>query len=225
VPNRILREGIVTSARIASLTWPAEVFYRRLMSVVDDFGRYHAHPMLLRAACYPMQLDKVSDSDVGKWLGETRKAALVRVYESSGAAYLEMLDFRQQVRAKASKFPDPPADAEQTLCECIADAKQVQANAHLDVDVSEGVGGARKRATAPRKTPLPADFGVSERVREWASNKGHLNLDAHLESFVSKCKAKGYAYVDWDEALMNAIRDDWAKVGNAQASKVVKVDR
>src|SRR5690606_33624040 len=62
MPNRILREGILTSPRIAKLGWPEEVFYRRLMSVVDDFGRYYADPGLLRAACYPRQLNKVSDS-------------------------------------------------------------------------------------------------------------------------------------------------------------------
>ncbi len=27
-----------------------------------------------------------------------------------------------------------------------------------------------------------------------------------------KAKAKAYVYADWDEALMNAIRDDWAKL-------------
>lgn len=212
MPNRILREGIVTSPRLVLLSWPAEVFYRRLMSVVDDFGRYHAHLMLLRAACYPMQLDKVSDSDVGKWLGETRKAALVRVYEIAGAAYLELLDFRQQVRAKKSKFPDPPECDEQSQCECVADAKQVPANAHLDGDVSEGGDGARKRARASPKVQLPAGFIVSDRVRVWAEGKGFGDLDAHLESFVSKCKAKGYTYADWDEGFMGAIRDNWAKI-------------
>jgi hypothetical protein len=44
MPNRELREGILTSERINALTFPAEVFYRRLMSVVDDFGRCPAHP-------------------------------------------------------------------------------------------------------------------------------------------------------------------------------------
>jgi hypothetical protein len=68
VPNRILGEGILTSPRMARLGWAEEVMYRRLMSVVDDFGRYWADHGLLRAACYPRQLNKVSDSDVGKWL-------------------------------------------------------------------------------------------------------------------------------------------------------------
>lgn len=127
MPNRILREGILTSPRMARLGWAEEVFYRRLMSVVDDFGRYYADAGMLRAACYPRQLNKVSDSDVGKWLQGIEAAGLVRVYPAQdGERYLEVLDFNQQVRAKKSKFPDMPST-------CLADAAHAPANAHLDV--------------------------------------------------------------------------------------------
>jgi hypothetical protein len=131
VPNRILREGILTSQRVARLGgWAEEVFYRRLMSVVDDFGRYYAEHGLLRAACYPRQLSKVSDSDIGKWLTACVNAALVRVYPASdGESYLQVLDFGQQIRAKKSRFPEP-------LGTCAADATQTPANAHLGVSVS-----------------------------------------------------------------------------------------
>jgi hypothetical protein len=40
-----------------------------------------------------------------------------------------------------------------------------------------------------------------------------------LESFVSKAKAKAYTYADWDQAFMNAIRDDWANLGKSAAPK------
>lgn len=107
MPNRILREGILTSERIAGLSWQAEVFYRRLMSVVDDFGRYFARPMALRAACFPLQLDRVKDTDIEKWLTEAVNHRLLILYAIDGVPFLEMLDFRQQVRAKKSKYPDP----------------------------------------------------------------------------------------------------------------------
>lgn len=73
----------------------------------------------------------------------------------------------------------------------------------------------KKPRAASRKTPLPADFGISERVREWAAEKGHRQLERRHEHFVSTAKAKGYRYVDWDQAFMNAIRDDWARIGGA----------
>src|SRR3990167_11311858 len=57
MPNRILREGILSSERINTLSVHAELFYRRLLSVVDDYGRFFAHPALLRSACYPLRVD------------------------------------------------------------------------------------------------------------------------------------------------------------------------
>lgn len=63
-----------------------------------------------------------------------------------------------------------------------------------------------------RKKPMPNNFAISDRVRAWAKEKGYSQLEAHFESFVSKVRAKGYAYIDWDEAFMGAIRENWAKL-------------
>ncbi len=112
MPNRILREGILTSSRVDALaSWAEECFYRRLISVVDDYGRYFAQPMLLRAACFPLKLNRVSDLDIETWLASLQSNSLLLVYEQAGARFLELADFRQQRRATKSKFPDPPADA------------------------------------------------------------------------------------------------------------------
>lgn len=157
MPNRILREGIVSSERVCSLAWAEEVFYRRLHSVVDDFGRFFAKPALLRAACYPLQLDKTSDSDIVKWLAASQGAGLVRVYSSGGKEYLELVDFRQQVRAKASKFPEPPADAEHPRSARTASAHLVGGGVVFeDEDEDVGVHGSRKNgAHQPRLDSSP----------------------------------------------------------------------
>lgn len=222
MPNRILREGILTSARIARLGWAEEVFYRRLMSVVDDFGRYYAEPGMLRAACYPRQLNKVSDSDVGKWLTALVEAALVRVYPAQdGERYLELLDFRQQVRAKASKFPDMQSVCAADATQAQAEEKQSIANARLDVSVSvDECVVPRGSAKRPPKTDFPDGFAVSERVERWAEAKGYGQLAEHLDAFRRKAKAHGYRYVDWDEAFMEAVREDWAKLRTGKLKQV-----
>jgi hypothetical protein len=68
------------------------------------------------------------------------------------------------------------------------------------------------RARKSQKTALPDDFGISERVRSWAAAKGYGQLDEHLEAFKRKARAKAYTYASWDEAFMEAIREDWAKL-------------
>lgn len=73
---------------------------------------------------------------------------------------------------------------------------------------------------APRtkpKTALPENFTVSERVKTWATREGFSEgrVAANFSKFVLSARSKDYRYADWDAALMTAIRDDWAKVGDA----------
>jgi Protein of unknown function (DUF1376) len=63
-----------------------------------------------------------------------------------------------------------------------------------------------------RRNTIPEDFSISDRVKTWAAEKGYDRLNEHLEVFIGKCRAKGYEYIDFDEALMNCIRDDWGSL-------------
>lgn len=78
---------------------------------------------------------------------------------------------------------------------------------------------SKNRSPKSAEVSLPENFGISDRVRQWAEEKGHGRLQERLDHFVGTAKAKGYRYVDWDQAFMNAIRDDWAKLGNDAALK------
>lgn len=200
MPNRILREGILTSERIALLTWQEEVFYRRLMSVVDDFGRYHANPKLLRAALYPLLIDKVSDADIGKWLTACVTAALVSVYPApDGKRYLLMLDFRQQTRADKSRYPEPPADAQQMRSKCAADAN-VYGDGYGDGYEPPSVV-ARKRAG--RRCPDDFDPGPEAKATMAAECPG---VDLEAETRVFRDYTFATAKTDWDATWRNWVR-------------------
>jgi len=108
MPNRILREGILTSERVNGLSMEAELFYRRLMSVVDDYGRYFANTTLLRTQVYPLRPDLYSGEQIGEFLNECAQQGLLLVYTHNGKRYLEYTDFNQRARY-SSKFP-PPGD-------------------------------------------------------------------------------------------------------------------
>ena len=223
MPNRIIRDGILTSERVDKLNWAEEVFCRRLQSVVDDYGRYYAKPELLIAACYPLRIRKVSESDVGKFLTACVSAGLVSTYQTNdGKHYLELTDFGQRIQSK-SRFPGCLDDQRKSTVEN-GDPPFVTENNRLGVVEGVVEGGCVKPTHSKRKssskTSLPDDFGISDRVKTWAMEKGLTRLDEHLESFKRKALAKGYSYVDWDSAFMEAIREDWAKLGNSQRSTV-----
>jgi hypothetical protein len=113
MPTRLIREGILTSERINMLSERAELFYRRLMSVVDDYGRFSANLTLLRASCYPLKLDVVKEDSIKKHLAEAEGAGLIVLYAIAGKAYLEIQDFDQRVQSK-SKYPEIPSDQQKS---------------------------------------------------------------------------------------------------------------
>lgn len=144
MPARILRDGILCSRKVCSLKWDEEIFYRRLMSVVDDFGRFEFDLQLLRSRCYPLQVDQVRVADISRWSTACATAGLILDYVVDGKRYLQIVQFGQQERSKA-KYPSPPV-----LKSFDINCNQVKSNAHLDVGVcvdevvDEGVGESKQ---------------------------------------------------------------------------------
>lgn len=134
MPDRIVRAGILTSDAVNTLSWPAEVLYRRLHSIVDDYGRYDGRSSLLRAHLYPLKIDKVSEADVGKWLTECVTAGLVSFYRVAGRPYVEVTKFGARVRAETSKWP--ASDDAEPQSRTTAD---ICAQPHADAAVFVGV--------------------------------------------------------------------------------------
>jgi hypothetical protein len=91
------------------------------------------------------------------------------------------------------------------------DAPNPPINPSVEPSVNRMSRAARTtRSGNTKKTRISEDFEISERVRNWASKNGHTNLERHFAAFVTKCRAKGYQYESWDDAFMEAIREDWA---------------
>lgn len=112
MPNRILKDSICTSESIEAIgSWEIEVFWYRLLVQCDDYGRMDARPAILRARCYPLAMDRVSEADVTAWLQNLEAVGLIDIYIVDGKPYLRVSTWEkhQQVRAKHSKYPPPPA--------------------------------------------------------------------------------------------------------------------
>lgn len=184
MPSRIVREGILTSERVEQLDASSEVFYRRLMSKVDDHGLFDARPTVLRASLYPLRVDRVREADISRSIAACEKAGLIALYahdsrasssrriaacEMAGLAvsekpYLQMLDTRWQARS-GPKWPEPPwkDGAPPPLQEQapVNGCAQVKTPVYLDVDVvvvgdvvGDGDGG---RAESVAHAPLASE--------------------------------------------------------------------
>ena len=125
MPNRILREAIITSRAVSAMSDQGQLFYRCLMSVVDDYGRFEADLDLLRARCFPRQFDRWPLSRVSESLSECGEARssdgvpLLTLYSGTADSkkYLQINNFGQRIRvdkagtSAASKYPAPPSAA------------------------------------------------------------------------------------------------------------------
>ena len=107
MPTRLLRDGILDSEAVNSLSACEEVFYRRLMSAVDDFGRFDGRPSVLRCRLYSLQLSSIREADISRWIAACEKAGLIALYEVDGKPYI-LLHKLGPPRAAVSKFPAPP---------------------------------------------------------------------------------------------------------------------
>lgn len=108
MPSRLLREGIIDSDAVNSLTAHEEVFYRRLMSVVDDFGRFDGRVPILRSRLYALK-PTTRETDIPHWIAACEKVGLILLYEVDGKPYI-LFHKLGQPRAEDSKYPDPPPE-------------------------------------------------------------------------------------------------------------------
>jgi hypothetical protein len=162
MPTRIVREGILTSERINALSANAELFYRRLMSVADDHGRYPANPTQLRAYCYPLKLDSVKEDSIKKHLAECEEAGLIVLYTVAEKYYLQINDFGQRINGK-SKFPEPSGES-----------RGIPGDSRLGGGEGDDEGGGG-RADAPPPCPhqdivdlYHVSLPTLSRVKEWS---------------------------------------------------------
>jgi hypothetical protein len=163
MPSRIVREGIISSARINALSLGAEVLYRRLMSVTDDYGRFFGSVMNLRVSCFPTNPERFREKEVAKWLNELLRGddPLVKTYAVAGITYLEVQAFGQQIRGK-SKFPAPPwfinqQDSEEfakqmisgQISKCEADVQPSRSRSRSRISYTESESESKEESNAP----------------------------------------------------------------------------
>lgn len=112
---RAIQDTVGVSLSLAELTDQAERIWWRLLAHTDPWGRLDAHPAKVRALCFPM-LTHITDEDCGRALLALEQVGRVVVWERSGKAIIQVLDFEERQPREAfrkrplgSAFPDPPA--------------------------------------------------------------------------------------------------------------------
>jgi hypothetical protein len=158
MPQRFLRPGITTSQRFNSVPYQAQTFFVRLLTLVDDFGRYDGDFRLLRSHVFPLGAPDGKDipiKEIERCCELLTTAGLVMFYRRDGYQYLQLYRWNERARAEKSRFPDFDDSCEQMFSDV---SKPQEKDASL----------------VPRSSPspsfiVPADAGALLRVKfeEW----------------------------------------------------------
>ena len=218
MPTRIMREGLVDSDKVNSLSHGAEVFYVHLILKADDFGRFDARVPVLRSYLFPLR-PMIRDTDMSRWIAECEKAGLIAVHGTANKRYIEVKQFNQRIRADKSKFPDPERDDGHMTVTCQSNDRQPQASVVCDcvvdcvcedeeAEAGRQAGRARARAkprhAAPPASQPPANSSpplANAAAAEGSEHdfvlltlieEGYADANERALAAISRCNADGW---------------------------------
>jgi hypothetical protein len=173
MPNRLLKEGIVDSDKIESLSPEAEVFFYRLLVVADDLGRMDARPAILRARCFPLK-ESLSAEVITGWVQELWSAGLIGTYEFDDKPYLEILEWEQRVRS-SGKYPLPDEGQLSVNCQTVG-----------GLGLGRGRGKGASNANQVRFDADAGTFEVPDQIRvKWDEAYPATNVTTELAKAAS----------------------------------------
>lgn len=198
------------------------ILFEGLWVLADRDGRLEDRPLRIKAETFPYR-EGLDLEAMLNWLAEN---GFIERYTAKGVKVIHILEFAKHQNPHKNEVPSDLPSKESANVEigmtseligtARADSLFIDSlNLITDIAPLALPAAPKKPKPASRKSPLPDGFELSDRVRRWAAEKSHSNLDQHFENFVSACRKSGYTYADWDEALMDAIRKNWARIDPA----------
>jgi hypothetical protein len=231
--SRNIKPGFFKNDLLAECEPLARLLFAGLWCEADREGRLEDRPKRLKAECLGYD-----DCDIEALLNQLSGKGFIVRYVVEGIGYIAIPEFlkhqKPHMKEAASTIPAPNKHLPRSVLApeiperarlipdsllLIPDPLQEQKPAPPTAAPLTPAKPEKRSRRKPETFPLPDGFAISERVAAWAAAKGHHSLQTHFDSFVSKAKAKGYVYADWDEAFMEAVRANWANVGAVPNSR------
>lgn len=154
MPDRIIRDELLTSERYWSVGIEAQRLFVHLILSADELGRFSGKNYTIRAACYPGIA--VDPKLIEKLICDLADADLIRLYEVGSQRYIFIPRYKQRLRAKNSYLPSPPKEINDVPSE-MSDISQTQ-----DRQVSDA-----RRPKEGRKEELPSKLPNPLNAQTW----------------------------------------------------------
>jgi hypothetical protein len=107
MPNRMIRDGLLTSWRYERLSSDAKLFLFHVFLCADDLGCIELGPTYLRRR---VLFSQDSDERIAKLIAELADVDLLRPYQADRTCYGFIPRFGQRLQIKYAKYPQPPRE-------------------------------------------------------------------------------------------------------------------
>lgn len=225
MPNRIIKESITTSEKLASLSDFEFRLWIGLITQADDAGRGDARPAVIKGRVFPFR-ERLTVKDVGSSLRALADKGCVTLYEIGGRPYFYFPNWskHQRVRDCKPKYPEPTDDSLRQVAADCGKARQsaaiIQSNPIQSESESEseykGDSARAKHKYGEYKNVLLTDDEFEKLKAEYAD---YLDRIERLSSYIAstgKTYKSHYATIrNWARADAEKGRDNGAKQGSS----------
>ena len=199
MPNRIIKESLCSSEKIASLSDFEFRLWVGLITQADDAGRGDARPAIIKGRVFPFR-ERLSIKDIDAALQALAAKGCVSLYTVDGKPYFLFPGWvkHQRVRDCKPKYPEPPENL--NLPQSAASCGELPQSAALIQSESESESNPKEycaepqAADAPPVISLPLNdgtfFNVSENDRtKWSQLYPNVDVLQQLRNMVGWCDA------------------------------------
>lgn len=197
MPNRIIKESLCSSEKIASLSDFEFRLWVGLITQVDDAGRGDARPAIIKGRVFPFR-ERLSIKDIDAALQALAAKGCVSLYTVDGKPYFLFPGWvkHQRVRDCKPKYPEPPENL--NLPQSAASCGELPQSAALIQSESESnpkeYCAEPQAADAPPVISLPLNdgtfFDVSENDRaKWSQLYPNVDVLQQLRNMAGWCDA------------------------------------
>lgn len=201
MPNRIIKESLCSSEKIASLSDFEFRLWVGLITQVDDAGRGDARPAIIKGRVFPFR-ERLSIKDIDAALQALAAKGCVSLYTVDGKPYFLFPGWvkHQRVRDCKPKYPEPPENLNlpQPAASCgelpqPAALIQSESNPNPKSNPKEYCAEPQA-ADAPPVISLPLNdgtfFDVSENDRaKWSQLYPNVDVLQQLRNMAGWCDA------------------------------------
>ena len=203
MPNRIIKESLCSSEKIASLSDFEFRLWVGLITQVDDAGRGDARPAIIKGRVFPFR-ERLSIKDIDAALQALAAKGCVSLYTVDGKPYFLFPGWvkHQRVRDCKPKYPEPPENLNlpQSAASCgelpqYAALIQSESNPNPNPESNPKEYCAEPQAAdAPPVISLPLNdgtfFDVSENDRsKWSQLYPNVDVLQQLRNMAGWCDA------------------------------------